>query len=58
MCLSIAVNGVTDGYFSCFRGVRKRNLLYLLLFCIARDVLSRGSDHLVKEGRILPMSSL
>lgn len=58
MCLSIAVNGVTDGYFSCFRRVRKRNLLYRLLFCIAGDVLSKGIDHLVKEGRVLPMSSL
>lgn len=45
--LSFLVNGKVEGYFSCKRGVRQRDPLSPLLFCLVEDVLSRGITQLV-----------
>ena len=50
--LSVSVNGKSVGFFSCTRGVRQGNPLSPLLFCIAEEVISRGIEALVLEGKV------
>lgn len=50
--LSIAVNGKASGYFSCSRGVRQGDPLSPILFCLAKEVLSRGISKPVANGTI------
>lgn len=54
--LSFLVNGKTEGFFACKRGVRQGDPLSLLLFCMAEDVLSRGISHLVDSGLLHTVS--
>jgi hypothetical protein len=50
--LSISINGKSEGYFNCSRGVRQGDPLSLLLFCLAEDVLSRSISKLVHDGKL------
>ena len=50
--LSICINGKAVGYFNCTRGVRQGDPLSPLLFCIAEEVLSRGIQALVEDGKL------
>lgn len=50
--LSISVNGKATGYFSCKRGVRQGDPLSPLLFCLAKEVLSRSISKLVMDGKL------
>ena len=50
--LSILINGATEGFFTCSRGVRQGDPLSPILFCLAEEVLSRGISKLVEEGHI------
>ncbi|KAL6188099.1 hypothetical protein ACLB2K_039493 [Fragaria x ananassa] len=50
--LSILINGATEGFFTCSRGVRQGDPLSSILFCLAEEVLSRGISKLVEEGHI------
>jgi len=52
----VLVNGKTVGFFSCSRGVRQRDPLSPLLFCLAEEVLSRSIFIAVTSGRLLPMT--
>lgn len=55
--LLIPMKGSLYGYFSCKRGVRQEEHLSHLLFCLAKDVLSRNISKLVKVGGIIPMKA-
>jgi len=55
--ISININGKVVGFFNCTRGVRQGDPLSPLLFCIAEEVLSRGLDSLVLEGRLTQMNA-
>lgn len=46
--ISISMNGVVHGYFSCSIGVKQGHPLSPLLFCIAEDVLIRNLSRLVE----------
>jgi hypothetical protein len=48
--LSIYVNGKSEGYFNCSRGVRQGDPLSPLLFCLVEDVLSRSISRLADTG--------
>lgn len=50
------VNGKSEGFFACKRGVRQGDPLSLLLFCLAEDVLSRGISKLVDSGLLHTIS--
>lgn len=54
--LSLSVNGKAVGFFSCRREVRKGDPLSPLLFCVAEEVLTRGFNKLVSDGKLLLMS--
>ncbi|XP_019435167.1 PREDICTED: uncharacterized protein LOC109341679 [Lupinus angustifolius] len=54
--LSISLNGHLVGFFSCKRGVRQGDHLSPLLFCLAKDVLSRGLTKLLESGQFSSIS--
>ncbi|KAK3189490.1 hypothetical protein Dsin_029051 [Dipteronia sinensis] len=56
--LSVLINGSTEGYFHCSRGVRHGDLFPPLLFGIAEDFLSRLLSRMVDFSKLLPISSL
>ena len=53
--ISIALNGLSRGYFKCERGVRQGDPLSSLLFCIGEDFLIRWLSARVTDGDFLPM---
>jgi len=55
--ISININGRAVGFFNCTRGVRQGDPLSLLLFCLAEEVLSRGLEVMVHEGRLTQMNA-
>lgn len=55
--LSIRINGSSHVFFQYGRGVRQRDPLSPILFCIPEDVLSRGITRLVLGGILLLISS-
>lgn len=55
--VSISINGQQHGFLKCQRGVRKRDPLSPMLFCILEDVLNRGLYKLVFESKIKLMKA-
>lgn len=53
--LSILINGSPHDFFSCSRGVRQGDPLPQLLFCLAKDALSRGQIRLQLDGLTKPI---
>jgi len=49
---SISINGKLHDFLKCKKGVRQGDPLSPLLFCLAKDVLSRGISRLVEEGKL------
>lgn len=54
--LSFIVNGHSAGYLSCRRGVRQGDPLFPLLFCLAKNVLSRSISYLEENKMLHPMA--
>ncbi|KAK3229884.1 hypothetical protein Dsin_001765 [Dipteronia sinensis] len=52
------INGSSEGYFHCSRGVRQGDPLSPLLFRIAKDFLSRLLSRMVDFSQLLPISPL
>jgi len=50
--LSISINGKHNSFFSCNREVRQGDPLSPLLFFIIEEVLSRGINKLVQDGKV------
>ena len=55
--ISILLPGGAKGYFPCSRGVRQRDPLSPLLFCLAEDFLSRLLTRRVNDGKFLPIAT-
>lgn len=53
--LSISINGKATGFFACTRGVRQGDPVSLILFCLAEEVINRGTQGLVSQGLISQM---
>ncbi|XP_058761813.1 uncharacterized protein LOC131635226 [Vicia villosa] len=50
--MSVSVNGLQAGFFTCKSGVRQGDPLSPLLFCLGEDVLSRGLTKLVENKKV------
>ena len=50
--LIIAVNGKSEEYFPCSRGVRQRDHFSPLLFCLDEEVLHKGISKLVENDQL------
>ena len=49
---SIYINGKSHGYFNVNQRVRKGDPLFLILLCLAEDVLGKSISKLVDEGKL------
>lgn len=50
--LSVSINGRIHGFFRCSSGVRQGDPLSPLLFCLAKEVISRSLTEMVREGKL------
>jgi hypothetical protein len=48
----VSINGKSHGCFNCTRGVKQGDPLPPLLFCLAKDVLSKSISKLVNDGTL------
>lgn len=48
----VSFNGTQTGYFSCKNEVRQGDPLSPILFCLVKDVLSRGISKLVENNQV------
>lgn len=51
--ISILLNGSAKGYFSCEQGIRQRDLLSYIMFCLREDYLSRLLSDLRFKGDLM-----
>lgn len=55
--ISILLNGLPRGYVSCSQDVKQEYSLFLLLFVIAEEYLSRSISSLVERSLLRPITS-
>lgn len=56
-CLSTMVNGLSRGYFACIRGVRQKDPLSPLLFCLADELLGLLVTDCIRHNKMRQISA-